>query len=440
MSEVEALARAFRDGRTTPLAVAESALDAITADEPRLNAVALLLRDQALAQARDAGRALAAGQDRGPLHGVPVVVKDLFDMAGAPTGFGADPVFHERPGTNSAVVARLRAAGAVILAKSQLLEFAYGAPSPVVGQTNNPRDPSRTSGGSSGGSAALVAAGHVPLGVGSDTGGSIRIPAAYCGIVGLKPSHGLIDLTGAMPLSWTLDAAGPMARTVADARALLAALAGWKPTAAASAPPPARPLRLGVIAAHRDAGCVTPEVRAAFDGALARLARAGVVLEDVTLPHLAEVSGALMLILLPEAFAAHAHRLALAPERMAGATRAQLDAGAAIPAVAYVRARQFRARMQAALADVLRGCDALLSPSVPFVAPAEDPPIEEDGGSPEMLCSALANLVGAPAVSLPAPVPPGALPVGLQLTGGIGADAALMDVAASIEAMLAGPA
>ena len=193
---------------------------------------------------------------------------------------------------------------------------------------------------------------------------------------------------------------------------------------------------MGIIAAHRDAGCVTPEVRAAFDSAVAALVRAGAAVEDVALPDLAEVSGALMLILLPEAFAAHAQRLARAPGQMAEATRAQLDAGAAIPAAAYVRARQFRARMQAAVASCLARFDALLSPSVPFVAPAEDPPIEEDGGSPEMLCSALANLVGAPAISLPAPAALGALPAGLQLMGASGADADLLDVAESIESAL----
>jgi aspartyl-tRNA(Asn)/glutamyl-tRNA(Gln) amidotransferase subunit A len=414
LSEVAALASAFRDGTRSPVAVTEAALDAIAADEARLNAVATLMRPQALAAAETAARELAAGTDGGPLHGVPVAVKDLFDLAGVPTTFGADPVFHEYPDQDSAVVTRLRAAGAVIVAKAQMLEFAYGAPSPAIGQTNNPHDPGRTAGGSSGGSAALVAAGHLPLAVGTDTGGSIRIPSAYCGVVGFKPSYGLIDLAGAMPLSWTLDHAGPIARSVADARLLLAALAGQAfPRGARDL----RGLRLGVIAAHRDAACVTDEVRAAFEAGCSALASAGAVLEDVALPHLEEVSGALMLILLPEAFAAHAARLARAPERMAAATRLQLDAGAGIPAAAYVRARQFRARMQAEFAACLGRCDALLSPSVPFVAPDSDPPIEEGGGSDEMLCSALANLVGAPSLSLPLPRRPGALPVGLQIRG-----------------------
>lgn len=433
MSPLETLARGFRGGGPGPEAVTHAALDAIAADQARLNATALLLRDSALAAARASAVELAGGADRGPLHGVPVAVKDLFDMAGVPTGFGADPAFHTHPAADSAVVARLRAAGAVIVAKAQMLEFAYGAPGPTVGQTNNPHDPARTSGGSSGGSAALVAAGHVPLSVGTDTGGSIRIPASYCGIVGVKPSHGRVPLDGAQPLSWTLDHAGPMARCVADARALLACLAGREVPAAAR---PVRGLRLGVIAAHRDAACVTPEVRDAFAAACDALARAGAELQDVALPHWQDVSGAVMLILLPEALAALGPRTAHAPDRLAAATRLQLDAGAAVPALAYVRARQFRTRLRHACAALFAAHDALLSPSVPFTAPLEDPPIEEDGGSAEMLCSALANLVGAPAVSLPVRNPRGALPVGLHLMGAAGADAALLDVAEAVEAAL----
>ena len=433
MRSIAELAAGFRDASLSPVAVARDCLDAIAAAEPALNAVATLLASQAVTAAEQAGRELRAGHDRGPLHGVPVAVKDLFAMAGEVSRFGADPTFHEHPSTDSAVVARLRAAGAVIVAKTNMLEFAYGAVHPDIGQTNNPHDLGRTSGGSSGGSAALVAAGLVPAAVGTDTGGSIRIPAAYCGIVGMKPSLGLIDLAGALPLSWTLDHAGPMAARVDDARLLLAALAGQRFDAT---PVQARGLRLGVIAAHRDAACITPDMRRAFDAACTRLTRAGAVLGDVAIPDLAHVSDALMLILLPEALAVHAGRLARAPERMAPGTRLQLEAGAAIPALAHVRARQLRTRLRACVAALFAGCDALISPTVPYEAPAEDPPMDDGGGSDEMLCTALANLVGFPALSLPCGLSASRLPLGLHVMAGPGQDSRLLAIAAAIEATL----
>ena len=436
MSLVGELARDYRSGARSPVAVTRQALDAIAADEPRLNGVATLLRDDAERAAAAAASELAQGRDRGALHGVPVAVKDLFAIAQVPTRFGAQPVFHARPDADSAVVARLRAAGAVIVASTQMLEFAYGAAHPAVGQTNNPRDPARTSGGSSGGSAALVAAGHVPVAVGSDTGGSIRIPAAYCGVVGFKPSFGAIDLAGALPLSWTLDHAGPLAASVADARILFACLAD---RAVAAQRLPLGGLRLGIVAAHRDAPCVAAEMRAAFDRATARLAAAGAALREVAIPGLEHASAALMLILLPEATAIHAERLAAHPGEMAAATRVQLDAGAVVPAVAHVRARQFRSRFRTTMAGLFETCDAILSPTAPFAAPAEDPPMDAQGGTDEMLCTAPANLAGLPAISLPCGTISAGLPLGLQVTAARGADARLLDIAEAIEAALRAP-
>ena len=428
------LAAGYRNGSRSPTDVVRAALAAIASDEPRLNAVATLLPEQAMAAAAAAERELRAGHDRGPLHGVPVGVKDLFAIAGVTTKFGADPVFHETPVRDSAVVERLRAAGAVIVASTQLLEFAAGAVNPLVGQTNNPRDPSRTSGGSSGGSAALVAAGHVPVAVGTDTGGSIRIPAAYCGVVGFKPSFGAIDLAGALPLSWTLDHAGPLAANVADARLLFEALAG-----PIEPPPPVRlpGLRMGVIAAHRDAACIAADARAAFERGVERLSQAGAVVSDVDLPDLELVSPALLLIIAPEAYVIHAKRLARGADRMTPSTRVQLDAGATIPAAAYLRALQFRRRFIGAMAAAFATVDVLLSPTVPFEAPVEDPPIEQGGGSDEMLCTAPANLAGLPAISLPCGVSETGLPFGLHLTGAAGQDVRLLDIAAAVEAALA---
>ena len=426
------LGRRYRDGSLSPVTVTATLLDRIAAAEPRLNAVALLLVDSAMAQARAAERELRAGHDRGALHGVPVAVKDLFAVAGVPTRFGSHADFAEIPGSDAAVVARLHAAGAVMLAKTNLLEFAYGAVHPDIGQTNNPHDPTRTSGGSSGGSAALVAAGLCCAAVGTDTGGSIRIPAAYCGIVGLKPTFGVVDIEGGLPLSWSLDHAGPMARTPADARAMLAALTGQR---AGRGPVPLRGLRVGVLAAHRDDPCISDDVRRGFAESCARLIDAGAMLRDIQLPSLAHASTAVMLILLPEALAIHKDRLDAMPDRFAAATRAQLDAGAAIPALAYLRARQVRTRLRDEFAAMLRMVDLVISPTVPYEAPAEDPPLNQAGASDEMLCCAPANLVGVPALSLPCGLSGVGLPLGLHMAAAWGRDDWLLAVAEAVAAL-----
>lgn len=239
---VSELGTGYRNGSFTPSDVAEQALARQAKLEPALNAFANPMPDEVRAQAKQATAELAAGQDLGPLHGIPVAIKDLIDVAGMPTGYGSK-VHPPRMATqDAALVARLRAAGAVIFGKTNLLEYAYGIAHPEIGQTNNPHDPSRTAGGSSGGSAAAVAAGIVPLAIGTDTGGSIRIPAAYCGIVGLKPTYGLVPLDGVFPLSWSLDHAGPLARSVEDAVIALACLAN-KPMGLNQQ----APLRIGLI-------------------------------------------------------------------------------------------------------------------------------------------------------------------------------------------------
>ena len=220
------LGAGYRSGRFTPVDVVEQALERLLRLEPALNAFANPMADVVRAQALQATIDLAAGRDLGPLHGIPVAIKDLIEVAGMPTGYGSQVHAPRMADHDALLVARLRAAGAVIFGKTNLLEYAYGIAHPAVGQTNNPHDPSRTAGGSSGGSAAAVAAGIVPLAIGTDTGGSIRIPAAYCGIVGLKPSYGLVPLNGVFPLSCSLDHAGPLARNVEDVALALACLAG----------------------------------------------------------------------------------------------------------------------------------------------------------------------------------------------------------------------
>lgn len=431
-ASVTEIGAAYRAGRTTPLKVTQAALARLDRLEPGLNAFIDPQRHLALHMAETATRELADGRDRGPLHGIPVAIKDIIDIAGVPTTFATraiDPVIPER---DAELVRRLREAGAVLLGKTNLLEFAYGIVHPEVGQTNNPYDLSRTSGGSSGGSVAAVAAGIVPLAVGTDTGGSIRVPAAYCGIVGLKPSYGLVPTDGIFPLSWSLDHAGPLARSVADAALLLSCLSAASTPVASLALPS---LRLGVIGAHLDAGVVTPGVRSAVETVLERARAAGATVERIDIPAPSESNHALLTVLLPEALLIHERTARECPDGYAPGTLAQIRSGEGIAAVDYVRAERLREATLRAIEPLFNRFDALVGPAVPWEAPVEDPALTGDEGEGEMLASGLANVTGQPAITLPCGLSDG-LPVGLQLMGRRGGDANLLGVAAALESLI----
>ena len=426
------LGAAFRSGIATPLQVAEAALARADTLEPRLNAVIDTMREPALAAAEAATRELRAGRDRGPLHGVPVAIKDLIHVAGVPTTYATRAVDAARPDRDAVLVQKLREAGAVPLFKTNLLEFAYGVAHPAIGQTNNPWNVTRTSGGSSGGSAALVAAGVVPVAVGTDTGGSIRIPAAYCGIVGVKPSYGIVSTEGVFPLSWSLDHVGPLARSVRDAAALLRGLTG---RALAFGERPLEGLRIGLVAAHLDSPLVTPGVRGCVAAAVDRLGRCGAVLSTVVIPEIDAVNRGLMTVASPEAALIHEGSYAARPHGYAPGTRAQLEAGAKVSGVDYVRAQRLRISLTRAVEMLFGMVDVLLSPAVAFVAPARDPALDDEEGDGEMLSSGLANMTGHPALSLPCGLSEG-LPVGLQLIGPAGRDGDLLAAAAAVERCL----
>ncbi len=425
---VAELGARYRDGRLTPIAVVEAALARIARTDPKLNAFADPMAEIAYADAKRRTEELASGLDLGSLHGIPFAIKDIIDVAGVPTGFGTRARTPQMPTSDAAVVARLRAAGAVIMGKSNLLEFAYGIAHPSIGQTNNPHDPGRTAGGSSGGSAAAVAAGIVPVAIGTDTGGSIRIPASYCGIVGIKPTYGIVPTHGVFPLSWTLDHAGPIARNIADLATALSCLAAVPVDLTARS---LEGLRIGLIRRHFGSHEVTPGVRGALDGALDILRMKGAKLVDVDIPQLSHANHALITIVHPEASVVHEELLKQNPGGYAPLTRQQLEAGASVPAMEYVRAMHLRGVLRAAVEAAFVDVDVLASPSVPFVAPASDPQIEDGDG--ELLSAGFANVSGHPSLSLNAGVSEG-MPVGLQLTGRHGHDSELLTIGAAVEA------
>ena len=366
----------------------------------------------------------------GPLAGRPVAVKDIIAVDGLPTRCGS-PATSDRPATaDAALVSRLRAAGAEVFATAQCLEFAAGFAHPSVGDTRNPRNQERTSGGSSGGSAALVAAGVCDLAIGTDTGGSIRIPAAYCGVVGLKPTYGLVPTDGVFPLSPSLDHAGTLTATAAGSAALMQAIAGPLP-----APPATGVPVVGVLSAQLADPSVTPEVRVSLRAALEGLAAAGWQLREVRPPWLEDPQRweeALTIIVASEAVACHAGR---DTSQYAEGTRALLELGAGITPEQYARARAAQAELTAAVEQTLAGVDALAGPTVGYCAPEQDPPFGVDGDNAEGRFTGPYNLTGHPAVSIPVPAP--GLPVGLQLAGRRHGDLALLEVAAAAQRVLA---
>lgn len=438
------LADALAGGAITAEALAESAL-AAAADPAREGFRVYLSIDpdrvRAAARAADARR--AAGHAAGPLDGVPVSVKDLFDVAGEVTRAGSTALAARPPAAADAPpVARLKQAGAVLVGRTNMSEFAFTGVgmNPHWGTPGNPADRARIPGGSTSGGAVSVVDGMAAATVGSDTGGSIRIPAALTGLVGFKPTQALVPREGAVPLSTSLDSIGPLAPSVACCWTLLQILAGREPRPAV--PRPAGRLTLGIARAvvFDDA---EPAVEQAFEAALAALSAAGVRLVEVDAQEFPEALAAHgpVTFAAAEAFAWHASLLAEAGDRYDPRVRARIELGRAARAADYVRMVAARGRLIAAWDRRLDGLDAVLVPTVPITAPR----IAELEASDEAFMRAnrlllrnttFANLFDCPAVSLPAPVPAGGLPVGLMAMGRRGADAELAAVAAGIEAAL----
>ncbi|WP_433443968.1 amidase [Nonomuraea sp. CA-141351] len=400
------LAQDLREGRTTSSELVEQALEAIAERDPELNAFVTVDADGALAAARRADAELAAGTDRGPLHGVPVGVKDLINVAGLPATMGSRHFAGHVPDTDAECVTRLRRAGAVIVGKTTTHEFAYGPTGDrsANGPSRNPRDPARMSGGSSGGSAAAVAAGLVPLALGTDTGGSVRIPAALCGIAGFKPAYGAIPADGVFPLSQSLDHVGVLAGDVRDC------LLAYRCLASAQLREDAGPARVGWL---------DPGGLFAGDPRVVHAVRA--VAGDVAEVRLRQGLGEELretytAIQSCEAAAVHADRLAGAPELFGPEVLERLRTAAEIPGWRYVRAQAARSGFARDVGALFERHDVLALPTVPIVAPLLETEVD---GRPAVRQALLGltsswNVLGLPALTVPAGTVDG-LPVGLQL-------------------------
>jgi aspartyl-tRNA(Asn)/glutamyl-tRNA(Gln) amidotransferase subunit A len=443
---IDEFARKLRAHEITAHDLTEQCLQRIDELQPQLNAFIQVLADQARRAAENADRELAAGRDRGPLHGVPIAVKDLIDIEGVPTTAASRVRDGHLAAADAPVIAYLRNAGAVLIGKTNLDEFAFGTTSEnsAFGLVRNPIDPTRTPGGSSGGSAVAVAAGMALAALGTDTGGSIRIPAAACGIVGLKPTLGEVSTDAVVPLSTTFDHVGPFARNIEDAAIVYRVLRGNH------ADSNLRP-RSGKRAEHLQLatprGYLTDlletDVRARFDEAVATLRSAGAHLTTVDIPH-AELTPAVYIhIHSAEGATYHAKMLDSHADRYTPIVRRRLELGRYVLAQDYVRAMEGRELLRGEVDAALDGIDALLLPTLPISAPhigAESTMVagrEEPVRALMLRLTQLFNVTGHPAISMPCGRTSQGMPVGLQLVGRRSQTEALLAAASACEQLLA---
>ena len=420
-SSIEELAAGYRGRRLSPVEVTRALLDRIGRVDGALRSYLAVLEPSALQEARESEHRHLAGGPRGPLDGVPISLKDLFDVAGVPTT-AASPILREAVAKeDSAVCGRLRAAGAVIAGKANMHELAYGTTgvSPHVAPARNPWNVDHVAGGSSSGSAASVAAGLAFGSVGSETGASVRRPAAFCGVVGFKPTYGRISRRGMLPCAWSLDTVGVFARTVGDVAILAAALADddrrddtWREGSVAR-------LRVGIPRAYLDD--VEPEGREAFQAAVETLARLGAEVRELDLPEVRFSAVASTVIAGAESSAQHRRWLAERPGDLGADVRGRLYLGATISAAEYLLGQRARRLIAAALGRALGQVDVLAAPTAPGPAPriADGAAAIRDRGlevgAHHTNLVRLPSLLGLPAISVPCGWSRAGLPLGLQL-------------------------
>lgn len=424
--------------------ITEDCLAQIAALNPRLNAFITVTADEALAAARKADQEIAAGRARGPLHGIPISLKDLIDQAGVPTTAASRVRAGHLATADAPVTARLRDAGVVFVGKTNLHEFAFGTTNEdsAFGPARHPIDETRSPGGSSGGSAIAVRTGMCLGSVGTDTGGSIRIPAAACGVVGLKPQWSELPADGVVPLSRQLDHVGPLARSTTDAWLLYETMRG-RPRGRGETLEgvPVAGLRIGVLDGYFF-DRIDPEVDRVVREAVEELRRVGVHVSSVRVPHPSDIAPVYLHLVLADAAAYHATALERRPQDYTPNVRLRLEAGRYLLGEDYSRALRgraiFRHEVERALADV----DVLVLPALAIPAPPLGQALVPVKGGQESVrnvmlrCTQLFNLTSHPAISLPCGRTGDGWPVGVQLVGHLGATGDLLRVARTVESVL----
>jgi aspartyl-tRNA(Asn)/glutamyl-tRNA(Gln) amidotransferase subunit A len=418
--------RRIARGRLSPVDLVDASLARIEAQNPRLNAFVLVCPDAARKAARRAHTQIRAGRRMGPLHGIPLGLKDLYATKGVRTTGGSGLLLNNVPNGDAVAAAHLFKAGMVLVGKLATHEFALGGPAtdlpfpPAV----NPWGEGRFTGGSSSGSGAAVAAGMVPAALGSDTGGSIRIPAAHCGIAGFKPTYDLVSREGVIPLSPSMDHCGPMTWTTEDAALLMDALAGdGRPRFSRALRGGIKGMRIGIVRRFhgRDLPCL-PEIAAAFDRTLTVLRSLGARLVELDLPPLAEWNDCGRLIWQAEAYAIYEADLRRRPRAFSRSTSTRLLAGAALSAADYIQALRQRTRLNGIFAAAMAKVDVIVTGSVLATSPLLTDMIA--GGANAFPPSVMMpfNVTGAPALSVCAGFSAAGLPLSIQLAGKPGDD------------------
>lgn len=440
------MGRALRAGEVTAEQIARDALARVAARNGALHAFVLVTEERALDDARRADAELRAGRDRGPFHGIPHALKDIYDTAGIRTTCHSKLRIDNVPEVDSVVAAKFVEAGAVLLGKLATHEFALGGPSfdlPFP-PSRNPWNIEHVTGGSSSGSATAIAARIVRMAMGSDTGGSIRGPAAWCGLAGIKPTYGRVSRRGVFPLSWTLDHCGPLARSVEDCAITLQVLAGYDPQDAASADVPVPDYRAGLdrgvsglrVAIPRAffvaASATNPEVVAAIDRTAAELRAAGATVDDITLPDYALFAAAGRVIMMAESFAIHEQDMQSRLLDYGEITAGRFILGAAITAADYIHALRARRELTDAVNAALQHHDVLLTASALTTAPRFDAPVDALSSSSPMQTIPF-NVTGHPAMSVPVGLASNHLPLSVQVVGRPFDEAMVLRVGRAIE-------
>ncbi len=433
-SSVAELAPRVKSGEISPVEIVRTSLDRIAQLEPSLNAFLEVWGDSALDQASEAEQAISSGDYLGPLHGIPVGLKDLIDVSGKETTGGSKVLAGNVATGDATVVMQLREAGAILIGKMNLVEFAFGATglNPHTGDVKNPWDTTKITAGSSSGSAAAVAAGMIPVTLGSDTGGSVRMPAALCGIAGLKPTYGRVSRNGVLDLSWSMDHVGPMTRTTEDCALLMNVLAGHDPLDPASSKEPVpdfisginsglNGLKIGVPQDYFFTDSVDPEIVSSVHAAIELMANNGAEIVDLPMPWVDKGRRINMGVMYPEATSVHEKMLAEHADKYSPSVRHRIQFGFNVSAIDYVRAQRARQWFSHQMAESMKKVDVLITPSVPIqtptIADCTPAPGKTAAGGELANFTGVFDTTGQPSHSIPCGFTTSGMPIGMMITG-----------------------